>query len=134
MTERIDASRKNVRKFGYLFGVVGVLLGVLLFFKENSGWYWAPAGGAVFFLLGIAGYPLLRPVYVGWMAFAFLLAWINTRVLLGLFFALVIVPVGLLMRIFGNDPLARTIDRSAGSYWKPKEKETRGKERYTRLF
>jgi hypothetical protein len=29
----------------------------------------------------------------------------------------VLTPIGLLMRLFGRDPLNRTFDRSATSYW-----------------
>ena len=35
---------------------------------------------------------VLRPIYVGWMKFAFVLGWINTRLILGLFFYLILTP------------------------------------------
>jgi hypothetical protein len=134
LIENIDASRTNVRKFGYLFAGVGVVITAFLLLKGSEAWIWPAAGGGVFLILGLIAYPLLRPVYIGWMAIAFVLGWINTRLLLGLFFVVVLTPAGVLMRLFGNDPLSRSIDRGGRSYWIPKEDEVRGKERYTRLF
>ena len=40
---------------------------------------------------------------------------------LSLAFFLVVVPVGLVFRLFGRDPLQLKIDRSAGTYWQPKK-------------
>jgi hypothetical protein len=134
LIEKIDSSRDRVKKFGYLFAAIGCVLAALLWYKENPGWPWAVAAGGLFLLLGIAGYPLLRPLYVGWMMFALVLGWINTRVLLGLFFALILVPAGFIMRMVGHDPLSRRLDRDSASYWIKRPKEERGKERYERLF
>jgi len=60
----------------------------------------------------------LRSVYAAWMKFAFLLAWVNTRLILVIIFYLVFTPLGLLMRLCGADPLERKINKKAGSYWK----------------
>jgi len=42
-----------------------------------------------------------------------------TRVILSLTFYLVLTPMGLIMKIFGRDPLNRRFDESAKSYWVP---------------
>jgi hypothetical protein len=36
---------------------------------------------------------------------------------MGVVYYLVITPTGLLMRLFGRDPLSRKFRRGAGSYW-----------------
>ena len=43
-----------------------------------------------------------------------------TRVLLTLVFALVMLPIGLVLRLVGKDLLDRRLDPAADSYWKPK--------------
>jgi hypothetical protein len=79
---------------------------------------WFTAGSIFFLVTGLVGYPVLRPVYIGWMKFAFVLGWMNTRLLLGLFFYLILTPVGLVMRAFGKDIIDKKFDRQARSYWK----------------
>lgn len=132
--DRIDSSRPAVRKFGLLFAGICSLVGGYLLYAGSPAWKYL-AGGVVFFLgTGLFGYPVLRPVYVIWMKFALILAWINTRILLGVFFYLIITPTGLLMRLFGKDFLSERIDRKAKSYWIPREQGTLGKSRYERMF
>lgn len=124
----------EVRKFGLLFGLLGAIAGAYLVWKGNALWPWAFAAGAAFALSGLFAPDVLRPVYAGWMKLAFVLAWVNTRVLLGLFFYLVMTPIGVLLRLFGKDLLDEGIDRSAKSYWVRRETAPFDTERYQRLF
>jgi hypothetical protein len=57
------------------------------------------------------------------MRFAYLLAWINTRLILCAIFYLVFTPIGLVMRLLKIDPLDRKIDKNKNSYWIKKEKK-----------
>ena len=134
MTERIQGTRQEVRKFGLLFAAVFTLLGLYMLWRGNADWYWAPILGGGFLLAGFVAYPVLRPVYLGWMKFAFVLGWINTRLLLGLFFFLVMTPIGVGMRLFGKDLLDETIEKERESYWTKREKGEVDRERYERLF
>ena len=68
------------------------------------------------------------------MKFAFVLGWINTRLILGIFFYLILTPVGLIMRLFGRDPLHRKLDRKATTYWEKRGSVEFKRERYERLF
>jgi len=52
------------------------------------------------------------------MAFSRLLAWVNTRILLGIAFLLVVTPTGLLLRLSGKDPLRLRTPESE-SWWSP---------------
>jgi hypothetical protein len=117
-----------------LFAVVGALVAAYLAYRGNRYWPYAAGGGGVFLVLGFAGRPLLRPVQIAWMVLAHALAWINTRLLLGLFFFLVMTPVGLVMRMTGKDSLQRRFDRSAPTYWIKREKKPMDRNRYQRLF
>ncbi len=134
MTDRLDTSRTKVRNFGLMFAGVGVVLTALFVWRGNPAWSWPLAGGFLFLLLGLFGYPILRPVYIAWMKFAFVLAWINTRIILGLFFFLVLTPIGLAMRFAGKDLLDKRMDRSAKSYWVKRQRVKLDQSRYERLF
>lgn len=49
--------------------------------------------------------PAANRIVWGWMKLASVLGWFNSKVLLTLIFYLIVTPVGLLFRLFGNDPL-----------------------------
>jgi hypothetical protein len=134
LTDRIQGTREEVRKFGYLFAAVLSIIALYTLYRGTSHWLWFLGAAVVFLVAGLAAYPVLRPVYIGWMTFAFVLGWINTRILLGLMFFLVFTPIGLLLRLTGKDLLDQRIDRSAKSYWVKRERKEFDPKRYERLF
>jgi len=131
---KITGTRQEVRKFGFLFTGICVLVGAYLMYAGRPTWMWFGAGALFFLTTGMIGYPILRPIYIGWMKFAFVLGWVNTRVLLGIFFYLILTPLGLLMRLFGKDFLDERIDRGAASYWKKRATVPFDRTRYQRPF
>ncbi len=134
MIERVDASRTNVRKFGFLFGGISLALAAYMIVRGNGAWVWAVAAAAAFAAGGAAGYPLLKPAYTVWMLFAFALGWINTRVILGVFFYLVMTPLGIILRLTGKDLLDESIDKNAATYWIKRERSAFDRKRLERLF
>lgn len=134
MIEHVDASRKNVRNFGFLFGGIFAAAAAVMFIRGNGAWVWAAAGALVFAAGGAALYPLMKPVYTVWMLFAFVLGWVNTRLLLGIFFYLVMTPLGLFLRLRGKDLLDEKIDRKAASYWIKRERKAFDPKRLERMF
>jgi len=114
----ITATPKEVRKFGLLFGSICAAITVFMLYKGNGHWTWF-AGACVFFVVtGLIRYQVLRPIYIGWMKFAFVLGWINTRILLSVFFYLILTPISLLMRLLSKDLLDEKIEPGATSYWR----------------
>jgi hypothetical protein len=134
LTEGIQGTRDEVRKFGILFAVVLTAVAVYCRYLEKEYWHWFLVGAGAFLLTGHIASPLLRPLYLGWMKFAFLLGWINTRILLGIFFYIVLTPIGVVLRLTGKDLLDRKIDRKAASYWKKRDGTATAPQQYERLF
>ena len=58
-----------------------------------------------FLIIGILKPRLLFYPYKGWMALGLALGWINSRIILGLVFFLVLQPIAFLMKFVGYDPL-----------------------------
>lgn len=117
-TQTPTRTPKLLREFGLTSGaIVALLFGVLLpliFGHGYPAWPWVVA-----LILGAAGLLIpqaLGPVYRAWMAFGHLVGWINTRLLLGITFYLLVLPVGMIMRLFGHDPMRRKLEPEAGSY------------------
>jgi len=121
LIERIDASRDAVKKTGKAFLIAGSAIAAFLFWKtgfEGHAWRWFLGSGIALFGASRFAYSIMKPIHIGWMRFAFLLGWVNTRILLGAFFYLILTPIGLLMRAFGNDLLDEKLEPQAPSYWK----------------
>ena len=112
-------SKQELRRFGLIFGslviaLFGLLIPALVGSLLQKLWPWY-LGGAVI-LLALFWPPLLKPLYHAWMKFGELAGWINTRIILFILFYLVVFPVGLVMKLFGADPLHRKAEPAAPSY------------------
>ena len=117
----------ELRKFGLLFGVFFILvLGIVVPFIAKGfaalfsdmglwpRWPWVTGGFVIAWALihPASLYLLHRP----WMKFADIAAWVNTRIIMILLFYVVILPTGLIMRLFGYDPMHRKIDKQLKTY------------------
>ncbi|MFN0157105.1 MAG: SxtJ family membrane protein, partial [Bacteroidota bacterium] len=100
----------------------------------HTAWQWLVGASGFFLVTGLFIHPILRPIYIGWMKFAFVLGWINTRILLGVFFYLIITPTGLLMRLFGKDFLSEKLNKNVRTYWIKREPTELDPKRYENLF
>jgi hypothetical protein len=78
------------------------------------------AGG--WLIMGLAAPSILKPLFHGWMWFAYCLNFVMTRVILGVLFYVVMLPIALLMRLVGKDPL--TLRTKSDSYWKVRATST----------
>ncbi|MDJ0731368.1 MAG: SxtJ family membrane protein [Crocosphaera sp.] len=58
----------------------------------------------------------LAPIYQGWMRVAQVLAWVNSRVILGLIFFIIVTPMALIMKIIKRDPLKRKFEFRLETY------------------
>lgn len=56
-------------------------------------------------------------LYTGWMYAALPIGWSISHALLALIYYAVLTPIGLVMRLLGNDPMQRRLDRAATTYW-----------------
>ena len=81
-------------------------------------------------ILAVSNPNLLFYPYQVWMKIGHFLGWINSRIILGLVFILILQPIALIMRIFGYDPLRQKKDNSK-SFREIKENQ---KSNFTRIF
>lgn len=59
----------------------------------------------------------LRPIYDAWMRAIAGFSWLLARVMLTFAFFTVFLLYGVVLRLIGKDPMNRTIDENATSYW-----------------
>ncbi len=63
------------------------------------------------------------------MKFGHVMGFINTRILLGLVFYLILTPLGVLMRLFGWDPMQRRLGQNTSYRVPSRDKDQRHFER-----
>jgi hypothetical protein len=109
------------RGFGLTMAAAFAVLGALTLWFGSSAWavLWA-ALAAAFAALALGAPGLLAPLKLVWFRFGLLLHKIVSPVVMGLLFFAVVTPIGLLMRLVGQRPLALGFDRGAASYWVPR--------------
>ena len=124
------------RAFGLTVG--GILLLIAIW------WAWADGFGALEGTLGGIGLVLvvlgsvaprwLGPLNRAWMRLGLLLGRIVSPVALGLIYLTTIVPIGLILRASGKDPLRLARDPALPTYWIAKDPPGPAPETMTRQF
>ena len=100
-------SKKELRDFGILIGFGSpILIGWLIpLITGHAFKVWAIYLGVLGITIGfIAPFLLYYPFKI-WMKLRYFLVWVNSRILLALIFILVLLPIALVMRLLGYDPL-----------------------------
>jgi hypothetical protein len=105
------------RKFGLtITAVCGVFGGIRL--ALGHGYWLGLLGAALIFAIFAVFWPLaLRPLNRAWMKLGLVLHRVVNPVVMTLLFVTTIVPIGLLMRSFGKDPLRLRREPEAATYW-----------------
>lgn len=119
-----EAARSNEikpgseRSFGFVFCAVFVIVALWPLMSGGGIRWWAVIVAALFGAAGLVVPAVLRPLNLLWFRFGMLLHAVVSPLILGLIFVAVVVPTGLLLRLFGKDVL--DIKPGAGgrsSYW-----------------
>jgi hypothetical protein len=120
---RLQPERRELRNFGLAGALILIVITAL---KWRGALVWqsgAGGGGALVLILLALGAPsALRPLYVGLSFVTFPIGWVVSHLLLGVLFFGIITPIGLVMRLFGRDRMARKRDAAAASYFTPRDK------------
>jgi Saxitoxin biosynthesis operon protein SxtJ len=132
--KQLKLGDRDLRKFGLMVGGVFAVLGILMLLRHKAHAPYFLWPGAVLFVLGAAQPRTLKWVYVGWMSVAFVLGFIMAHIILTLFFFIIITPIGLAARMFGQDFLSLKLNRNAPSYWIPRPQKARSAAEYERQF
>ena len=100
-------SNKILREFGFLIGFAfPILLGWILphlsghYFRYWTLWISVPS-----LFLAIARPSFLFYPYLGWMKLGQFLGWMNGKIILGIIFTFILIPIASIMKFFGHDPL-----------------------------
>ena len=120
-----DPSRRQLSVFGVIwlvfFGVVG---GIVL--KNSGSVLVATVIWGLALAVPVIGWTVpafMRIVYIGMAYSAFPIGFVVSYLIMVIVYYLVLTPIGVVMRLFGYDPMNRHFDGSADTYWCPREQE-----------
>ena len=112
-----ETSSKQLRSFGLLVGgVIGIIGAWPVVFRREDPRFWALAVSVLLIVPALIYPRILKRPYRLWLAVGHVLAWVNTRIILGIIFFGLFAPIGLIMRLFGWDPMRRRLEPTAESY------------------
>ena len=120
-TNTAEVTKSDLRKFGFIMGtMIALIFGGLfpwIFDKTSETWpLWPFIALAIFWILALVIPESLRKVNEIWLKIGNVLGWINSRIILGIMFYLLIFPIGLLLKIFGKDAMNRKLDANSDTY------------------
>lgn len=105
------------RSFGLVFTVVFALIGLYPLLSDNPVRIWSLIIAGIFLIISILAPKLLKPLNILWFKFGLLLGRIINPIVMLVIYVVTILPIGLLLKIFGKDLLLLKFDNSASSYW-----------------
>ena len=123
------------REFGLIVGGVLLLLSLWWLYRGKfpSVSQITLTIGLVLLLLGLVFPKALVLPNKAWMAFAEVLSFVMTRIILAFVFFAIVTPIGVVKRLFGWDPLHRRAAAS-DSYWRPYSERQRDRRHYEKMF
>ncbi len=124
-------TKTDLRKFGFIMGGMFALIFGLIFpwiaGRTLENWpIWPFIVLAVFALLATVYPEILRPVNAIWIKIGNVLGFINSHIILGIMFFLLIFPIGLILKLFGKDSMKRKFNDKTKTYRRlvnPRNKE-----------
>lgn len=113
---RAGLSAHEGRRFGLTVGTAFLVLAAVTWWRGHMTVTWAFVGlGGLLIAGGLIVPGLMGPVHRAWMGMAHAISKVTTPIFMGIVYFLVLMPVGLVMRGLGRDPLSHPEDD--GGYW-----------------
>lgn len=127
MHEIPKLDKKGLREFGLITGVfVAILFGLLLPMLRHYSlpvWPWMVTG--ILWSWAVLAPTTLSLVYQIWMRIGLVLGWVETLIVLGIVFYVLILPMGLIMRLLKRDSMARRFEPTLITYRIPSKQKHR---------
>lgn len=120
MIKTVDSNNIiELRKFALMMMWAIPLLFIVIFpwLFDNAIIWWSLAATVIAGILYLLYPKGIYPFYRIWMAIASVIGWVNTRVILAFVFYCMILPIGILLRLFGKLQYNSATYKDKQSYW-----------------
>ena len=121
-TEQAPKQLSN-RAFGLIFAVIFLVIALWPLINGASPRTWALIIVALFALPAILYPSVLTPLNAAWVKFGLFMHKIVNPILMGLIFFLTVLPTGLMLKLFGKDPMRRKLDANTKTYWQDRSEK-----------
>ena len=135
MPRRKKTEVRQALEFAAILALIGLVAGGI------SWWRGHPERAQLFAGIGVGALAValvLRPVWIRffrlWMKMAEGMGWVMTRVILGLFYFLVLTPFGIVMRLLGKPTLDTAWHDGKSTYWVDKDPVEASIDRYAKRY
>ena len=105
------------RSFGFVMTVVFLVISLLNWWHGGDSWLWTGSVAALFLATSLIFPVALRPLNLIWLKFGLLMHRVVSPIMMGLVFFGAVVPIGLIRRAMGKDPMRRNWRPEDISYW-----------------
>ena len=111
------------RKFGLFFTFVFAVAAAYFYYSENIVWTYAfVVASLIFLLITLIKSDALLPLNKLWMRFGLLFGMIVSKIVLGIIFFGLFMPIAVLMRLGGRDELSLQFSQKV-SHWKTRSEQ-----------
>ena len=131
-----NPDKKKLRQFGLAALVAAAVISLFLCLVKGIAFKWVMPvfiAGFVIFTLSLISVRLTRMIYIVLTAITMPVGIVVSFLVLTIFYFLLLVPLALVFRIAGRDPLCRKFEPSAKSYWQRRHR-TEDSEHYFHQF
>ncbi|MFC1807394.1 hypothetical protein ACFL0T_03385 [Candidatus Omnitrophota bacterium] len=119
---------KKIRKSGIIAAIIFTLVGTLHLYRGHAGF------SAIAYILSIFFFTMTRFFPHTFKKITETIGAVLTGLALSIVFFLVIMPIGLIRRLFGKQSLEKEIERSRKSYWVKKAVSEEDSSQYQKQF
>jgi len=109
--------RRELRKFGIGLAAILLVIATVQWIRGNSLYPWFYAGAGLVLASGLAVPILLKPLFILFSYIGLVLGWFMTRLILTIFYFLIITPMGRFTRLTGKKHLDTGFRDGSATYW-----------------
>lgn len=133
--KKLDTSAAALKKFSFTISGISAAVSALLsyFGYISTAIYLIIFGGAllIFFLFAPA---VLKWIYLGWMSLAIILGWVMTKIILTIFYFILVTSIGIIAKLTTKNFLDLNRGKGDPTYWNKRSDSVKDKNYYERQY